>query len=474
MAEARDVMEKKWDIIIIGGGPGGYVASLRAAQLKRRVALIENDRLGGTCINYGCIPTKYLLYHTHLFTEVKGSKVFDGLLEGLKINLTRLQKEKQRVVNQLVQSLELLLKRNGVEVFPGMARFIDERRVTVEIGGEERVLEGENLILATGSKPAELPFLKPNGEEVITSQEALECESVPKKLLVVGAGVVGIELGLLFQRLGSEVTILEIMPTLLPGWDRELVSRLQRILKVQGLTVDTQMRIEESIVDRGQVTLKGTCLKDNASFELSGEKVLLATGRKANSDEIASSLLGIGLDKSGFVRVNAHLETSIPGIYAIGDLTGGKLLAHKASYEGVVAVENISGEKKTVDYSALPAAVFSEPECASIGLTEEEAQERGGAVKVGRFPLRASGRALTMGREEGMVKIIANERDEILGAHILAPNASEIMAEMSLAMAKGLKLQDIASTIHIHPTLSEAVMEASLKANNLALHILNL
>lgn len=466
-------MKKKLDIIIIGGGPGGYVAALRGAQLKRSVVLIENDRVGGTCINYGCIPTKYLLYQTHLFSETKESKIIDGPLKELKINWKNMQKEKQRVVGQLVKGLEFILKKNGIEVIKGKGTLESERRVIIRRGEEEGVIEGEKIILATGSHSADLPFLAPNGKEVITSREALEFKSIPEKMLIIGAGVIGIELGAIYQRLGSDISVLEIMPTILPGWDKEIVSRLQRILKIQGLKIFTQMKIEESTVEKGFVTLKGRCLKDNISFKFKGEKVLLATGRKPNSDDLKSSLLEIELDEPGFVRVNSHLETSIPGIYAIGDLTGGKLLAHKASHEGIVAAENASGARKIVDYNALPMAVFTEPEFSSIGLTEEEAQKNGIKTKIGRFPIRASGRALTMEKEEGLVKVIANEKDEIIGAHILAPNASEIMAEISLAMSKSLKIQDIASSIHIHPTLSESVMEASMKAKGMALHILN-
>jgi len=467
-------MQKKWDMIIVGGGPGGYVAALRGAQLNKRVVLIERDKVGGTCINYGCIPTKYLLYQTKVLGEIQESKVVEGPVEELRLNWKKTQEEKQEVVERLVDGLDFLLEKNGIEFIKGKARLKGKRQVEVQTRGEEKVIEGDKIILATGSQPADLPFLTPNGKEVITSREALEFETLPQKMLIIGAGAIGIELGTLYHRMGSDVSILEIMPTILPGWDEEIVTRLERILKTQGLKIFTQMRIEQGVVKEGFVSLKGTCLKDNNSFEFKGEKVLLAAGRKPNSDYLESTSLNILLDEFGFVRVNPRLETNIPGIYAIGDLIGGKLLAHKASHEGLVAAENVSGAKIPMDYKALPMAVYTEPEFSSVGLTEEEAQMKGIKTKIGRFPLRASGRALTMGTEEGIVKIIADEKDKIIGAQILAPNASEIIAEISLAMAKCLKLQDIASSIHIHPTLSEAVMKASLKARGMALHIMNI
>jgi len=467
-------MPRKWDIIILGGGPGGYVAALRATQLKKRVLLIEKDKVGGTCMNYGCIPTKYLLHQTKLISEIKKSKIVDGPLDKLRFNLEKMLKEKQKVVEQLVQGLNFILKKKGVEVINGEASLKSENEVTVQTGEGEILIESEKIILATGSRPGELPFIIPNGKEVVTSKEALEIGTIPKKMLIIGAGTIGIEFGIIFQRLGSDVTILEIMPTILPGWDKEIVSRLQRILKTQGLRIFTQMRIDESLIEDGLICLRGTCLKDSTSFEFKGEKVLLAVGRRPNSDYFKSTPVNISVDEYGFIRVNPHFETNIPGIYAIGDVIGGKLLAHKASHEGLIAAENASGAKKTVDYETMPMAVYAEPELSSVGLTEEEAQERGIKTKVGRFPLRASGRALTMGKEEGIVKIVADENDKIIGAHILAPNASEIVAEITLAIGKGLKLQDVASSIHIHPTLSEAVMEASMKARGMALHIMNI
>ena len=467
-------MDNKYDLAIIGGGPGGYVAAIRAAQLKKRVVLVEKDRIGGTCMNYGCIPAKYLLHQTKIYRELKENKNIEGPLEKIKCNWKRVQEEKNKIVERLVKGVEFLLRKNGIEIVKGEGFIKSEKQIAVKTEGGDQILESDKIILATGSRPAALPFLEPNGKEVVTSREALEFDSIPAKMLVVGAGAVGIEMGSIYQRLGSDVSVLEIMPTILPGSDREMVVRLERILKQQGFKIHNQMRIEESNIKEGRVSLKGTDLKTQSAFEFEAEKVLVAAGRKPNTEGLTGKELKLLLDKQGFVKVNNLLETNIPGIYAIGDMIDGHLLAHKASHEGIIAAENASGLKAEINYKALPLAVYTEPEFSSVGLTEEEAKQRGIKIQVGLFSLQANGRALTTGSQEGMVKIIADEKDQIIGAHILAANASEFISEISLAMKRGLKIQDVSSSIHIHPTLSEAVMEAALKAKNQAIHILNI
>ncbi len=467
-------MAKKWDLIIIGGGPGGYVAAIRGAQLKKKVLLIEKHKIGGTCMNYGCIPAKFLLHQTKIYKDLKTSRNLKGPVEAIQCNWKRVQEEKSRAVERLVKGLEFLLQKNGVEIVNGMGCLLGNQQVSVRSDGEnEQVLDAEKIVLATGSQPADLPFLKPNGKEIVTSREALEFENIPQRMIVVGAGAIGLEMATIYQRLGSEVSILEILPTVLPGSDRETAKRLEKILKVQGLNVYTQMKIESSQIRKGKVLVKGTSLESQSPFEFEAEKVLLAVGRNPNSEGLGAKESGLAVDDNGWVRVNPQLETNIPGVFAIGDLIGGKLLAHKASHEGVVAVENAAGENKEMRYEALPMAVYTDPEFSSVGLTEEEAAEKGMKIQTGLFSLQASGRALTMGRQEGMVKIIADESDLVIGAHVLAPNASEFISEITLAMSKGLKVQDMSSSIHIHPTLSEAVMEAALKVKNEAIHILN-
>jgi dihydrolipoyl dehydrogenase len=465
-------MSEKRDLVIIGGGPGGYVAALRAAQLRKKVTLLEGDRIGGTCMNYGCIPTKFLLSQTESWSKLKRNPRIKGWGETIRFDWPGVQKEKREVVDRLVRGTEFLLERNGIEVWKGQGALRREREVLFRGPDGERSLEAEKIILATGSTSSDLPFLKPDGDAILTHLEALDLEQVPNSLIVVGAGAVGLEIGTIYSRAGTDVTVLEILPAILPGTDRQMAVRLERALKKQGLKIFTEMRIEQSERASGAVGLKGTCLKTGKPFAFTAEKVLLAAGRRPNSEFLRDGF-GALLDRAGNVQVNARLETASPGIYAVGDLIGGRLLAHKASHEGIVAAENAAGGAAEMEYGALPMAVFTEPELASVGLTDEEAGAAGLQTQVGLFSLQANGRALTLENPEGMIKIIADREDRIIGAHILAPFASEMIAEMTLAVRKGLKLQDVVQTIHIHPTVSEAMMEAVLKAKGRALHALN-
>jgi dihydrolipoamide dehydrogenase len=344
-------------------------------------------------MNYGCIPTKYLLHQTKFLQELKKNAQIDGPKAELRLNWKRAQDEKAKVVERLVKGTEFLLEKNGVELILGTGFLKNEREVRVDAAGAERGFEAQAIILATGSRAAHLPFLNPDGREVVTSREALEFTDIPRTMIVIGAGAIGIEIGSIYARMGTEVTILEIMPTILPGCDREIVTRLERLLKKQGLKVHTQMRIEEASVQGGRVVLRGTCLKGNVPFVVEGEKALLATGRRPYSDQFRSAGLPLSLAKGGHIEVDLYLETRIKNIFAVGDLIGGKLLAHKASHEGIIAAENACGGRKTVNYGALPMAVFTEPEFASVGLTEEDAREKLGSIQIGHFSLQASGRA---------------------------------------------------------------------------------
>jgi len=465
-------MSEKRDLIIIGGGPGGYVAALRAAQLRKKVTVIEGDRIGGTCMNYGCIPTKFLLNQTKVWSELRHNPRIEGWGEAVRLNWPSVQQGKRAAVERLVRGTEFLLERNGVEVLRGKGELESERKVRFQGRDQEKMLEAEKIVLAMGTVSAELPFLKPDGQTILTHLEALDLETPPSSLIVIGAGAIGLEIGTIYSRIGTEVVVLEILPTILPGSDRQMTVRLERLLNKQGLKIFTGMRIEECVVASGMVSLKGTCIKTGKPFEFGAEKVLLATGRRPNSDFLRERFDGL-LDRSGFVKVNARLETEAAGIYAVGDVIGGKLLAHKASHEGQVAAENAAGGSAEMDYAALPMTVFTEPELASVGLTEEEARAAGIPLEVGLFSLQANGRALTLENPEGMVKIIAAPDDRIVGAHILAPFASEMIPELTLAVRKGMTVQDISQTIHVHPTVSEAMMEAALKAKGKALHALN-
>jgi dihydrolipoamide dehydrogenase len=461
-------------LVIIGAGPGGYLAALRAAQLGLEVTVVEENKVGGICINVGCIPTKYLLHQTMIFNKLKTSKNLEGPVQELRLNWKKVQQEKEVVVDRLVKGLEFLLTRNKVKIIKGKGKVVGPGQVRVKTEKEEISLTADKIILATGSRPADFPFLRFDGKKVISSTEALSLNEVPKSLLVVGAGAIGLELGSSYQRVGVEVTILEIMPTILPGTDKTSALRLERILKKQGLKIFTQMKIETAEVSDTQVKLKGVSLADGKPFEFSAEKVLIAAGRRPNVEDIVWDETLLKKQKGNFLEVNEHGETSIQGIYAIGDLTGGKLLAHKAYHDGRVAAENAAGFDSQIDYTALPAAIFTEPELATVGLSQEEAEAQGLEIKVGEFPLQASGRALTMDSTDGLVRIIADKKtDEVLGAHILAPHASEMIPVLTMAVARRLKLKEVDSIIYIHPTLSESIPEAALKANGLALHILN-
>ena len=460
--------------MVIGAGPGGYVAAIRAAQLNKRTAVVEKERIGGTCMNWGCIPTKYLLHQTKIFVQAKENPNCEGPKGELQCNWSRVQSGKKDVVQRLVKGIEYLLQRQGVDIIRGEAVLKNDHRVAVHDGRSEELYDVQKIILATGSSSKDLPFLSFKGNEIIDSRSALELEDIPDDMVIVGAGAIGLEMGTIFRRLGCRVRVLEIMPSILPGSDVSVARRLERILKSQGLEIATRMRIEGAQIHDGRISLNGTCLKDNSPFEFKTRRVLLAAGRRPNTDVLKQGDVDPGLDDAGFVRVDGHLETGIPGIYAIGDLTGGKLLAHKASHEGILAVENAAGSKRKMEYHALPMSVFTEPEFASVGLTEREARDiHGDRVKTGQFSLQANGRALTLGEFEGAVKVVADSKERIVGAHMIAPHASELIAEITLAIKKGLCLKDVAATIHIHPTLSEAIMESALHARNEAIHVMN-
>lgn len=465
-------MSEKFDLAVIGGGPGGYVAALRAAQLKQKVVLFEKERVGGTCMNWGCIPAKFLLHQTKVFKETKDNKYIDGPLDALTCSWGKIQEQRKKIVERFVRGIEFLLKKNGIHLIQGTAKLRNEQQIEVQGGEHNGIFEAEKIILATGSRPASLPFLKPDGVRIITSKEGLELPEIPDDMIIVGAGAIGMELGTIYQRLGSQVTILEIMPDILPGNDQEMTTRLERLLKLQGLKIHTHTELRKAVTDKEKINLESFCLKEKNPQIFEGQKVLSAVGRIPNSELFIDSGASF-VDEKGFVRVNEYLETEMPGVWAIGDLIGGKLLAHKASHEGILAAENAAGMRKKARYKALPMAVYTEPEFASVGLTEKQARDEGRPVQVGVFTFQANGRALTMGKPEGMTKVIADDEDTIIGAHILGPNASELLAELTLCVEKGMKLQDVSSVFHIHPTLSETAMEAALKAKGEALHVLN-
>lgn len=469
-------MVESRDIVIIGGGPGGYLAALRLAQLGRQATLVEESWLGGTCINVGCIPTKYLLHQTRTFHEAKTNKNFAGAVDQLFLDWNKVQRGRKYTIDRLVAGLNFLLTKNKVEIVRAKASLLGSKSIHVKGENIEITYKAEKIIVATGSETAYLPFLTPDKKTILTSTEALEISSIPKSLLIVGAGAVGLELGSIFQRAGSDVTVLEIMSQILPGTDQESASRLERTLKKQGLKIFTSMRIEKAIEENGQLVLRGTDLASNKEFSFRAEKVLLAAGRRPATASLFTGSFNLDTDKAGFIKVDHFLETSEPGIYAIGDVIGGKLLAHKAYYDAHCVASNVSGlKKRKADYSALPMAVFTDPEYASVGVSQEEAEkEHGSKVKIGIFPLQASGRALTIDATEGMAKLIADESERVIGAHVISPAASELIPVLTMAVARKMTLNDVASIIYVHPSLSESIGEAALKARHEALHILNI
>lgn len=459
----------RFNLVIIGGGPGGYVAAIYAAKRKARVALIEKGDLGGTCLNRGCIPTKALIHSVNLYNSFKEAEKF-----GIKVNpgevsfdWQAMQQNKGEIVEMLKTGVEGLLKANGVKVYRGTAILEDPNRVRV-ISKNEELLTTEKVILATGSVPGSIPIPGHDLEGVINSDEALSLSMLPSSLVIIGGGVIGIELGFIFNALGVEVTILEMESQILPRFDQEIALELKKNLENSGIKIFTETKARS-------IAKTGDCLK--TQFEVQGviqevvtEKVLMAVGRNTVSDAFRN--LGIKTERSGVV-VDDYLCTNLSNIYAIGDLTGKAMLAHVASHQGMTAVRNALGEKIKMDYKVIPSCVYCEPQIATVGLTEQEAKELcKGNIRVGKFPFAASGKALTMRDRRGFVKVISDARyDEILGVQIIGPHATELIGEAALAIKQECTVNELIETIHAHPTLSEALMEASFNLQQLSIHI---
>ncbi len=468
-------IDSQYKLIIIGAGPGGYVAAIRAAQLGLKTLIVERQFIGGTCLNVGCIPSKDLLTATELYELIKHAKDFGITVGEVSIDLKKMQSRKNRNVKALTAGVEYLLKQNKVDIFKGSARFLDKNSLELSAGDEIQKVAAENVIIATGTVPIELPGLSFGDPDILDSTKALALDSVPKDMVVIGGGAIGLEMATVYLRLGTEITIVEMLETILPGMDIDLTSQSEAIFKKQGMKIMTSTmvsgsskvdgRFELSLVDAGERKDKG---------KISCEKVLVSVGRKVDTSDLGLDKIGIKTDKRGFIEVDDQMKTNLPGIYAIGDVVGGKLLAHKASKEGEIAAEVVAGRDSQMDYKAVPGVVYTEPEIASVGLTEQEAKEQIFELKIGRFPFRASGRARTMGMMDGLVKIMADKSTgKVLGVHIIGPKASDLIAEATFAISLGATVEDIAETIHAHPTLSETVMEAALNADGRAIHILN-
>ena len=465
-----------YDVVIIGSGPGGYVAAIRCAQLGLKTALIEKySSLGGTCLNVGCIPSKALLDSSEHFYNAQHTFTEHGIdiKGGVKVNLVQMIKRKQDVVDQTVNGINFLMKKNKIDVYTGHGSFVDSKTVSIaKADGTTEQISTKNAIIATGSKPASLPFIQIDKKRVITSTEALKLEEVPKHMIIIGGGVIGLELGSVYARLGAKISVVEFMDSIIPTMDRTMGKELQKSLKKIGFEFYLSHKVKEVTAKGKTVTVKA----DNSKGEelvLEGDYVLVAVGRKPYTDNLGLDKAGVKLDDRGKVEVDAHLQTNVPGIYAIGDVIKGAMLAHKAEEEGVFVAETIAGQKPHINYNLIPGVVYTWPEVASVGQTEEQLKEQNRAYKVGSFPFKASGRARASMDIDGLVKVLADkETDEILGVHMIGPRCADMIAEAVVAMEFRASAEDIGRISHAHPTFTESFKEAALDATSKrALHI---
>jgi dihydrolipoamide dehydrogenase len=465
----------KYDVVIIGSGPGGYVAAIRCAQLGMKTALIERyATLGGTCLNVGCIPSKALLDSSEHYHQAKDQFATHGIkLNNLEVDMPQMIKRKQEVVDQTTGGINFLMKKNKIDVLHGHGSFKSATEVQIaKEDGSTETIEAKKVIIATGSKPASLPFIKIDKKRIITSTEALELKSVPKKMIVIGGGVIGLEMGSVYARLGCEVTIVEYMDSIIPTMDRSMGKELGRSMKKLGIKLLTSHKVKEVTGSSSSVTVKADDKKGN-EVELKADYCLVAVGRKPYTDQLGLENTGVKVDDRGRIEVDNHLETAVKGIFAIGDVIKGAMLAHKAEDEGIFVAEYMSGQKPHINYLLIPGVVYTWPEVASVGYTEEQLKEMGTAYKVGSFPFKASARARASMDTDGIAKVLADkETDEILGVHIVGPRAADMIAEAVVAMEFRASAEDISRMSHAHPTFTEALKEAALAAtDNRALHV---
>jgi dihydrolipoamide dehydrogenase len=464
-----------YDLVILGGGPGGYVAAIRAAQLGQKVAVVERENLGGVCVNWGCIPTKALIYNAEIANVLShDGKDFGFSFDNLKLDYSVAQKRSRQVSERLMKGINFLFRKNNITLIEGTGTLTGPKQVKVEPGGQ--VIEGKNLIIATGAKARALPGMKIDGKKVITSREALELKEAPKRLVIVGAGAIGMEFAFVFRAYGSEVTVIEMLPHVLPLEDEETAAEAAKAFKRQGIDLLVNTRTEGIETSDAGVTVKVKDQESGAEKTLEADVVLVAIGVAPNTQGIGLEAAGVQTDKRGFIVVDEYLRTNVPGVYSIGDVTGKLLLAHVASAQGIVAAEHIAGHEtrpmRDSDYAFMPRCTYCNPQVASLGYTEAQAKEKGYEIKVGKFPFIANGKALGMNEKNGFVKIIADTKyGEILGAHLVGPEVTELLPELALAHTWELTAEEIARTVHAHPTLSEALMEAAHDVQGQAVHI---
>ncbi|NRS19066.1 dihydrolipoyl dehydrogenase [Brevibacillus sp. HB1.4B] len=458
------------DVLVIGAGPGGYVAAIRAAQMGKTVAVVEKGELGGVCLNVGCIPSKAMIHAAHTYEHTQHTESMGITMENVKVDFAKVQEWKSGIVKQLTGGVGSLFKGNKIQVIPGEALFVSENEVRVFHGYDVNRYRFQHCIIATGSRPIELPAF-PFGKRVMSSTEALSLTELPKSLVVIGGGYIGIELGTVFAKFGTKVTILEGSDQILPGFEPDMPRLVERKLKKLDVTIHTKALAQGMEETENGVIVTAEVKGEQQKIE--AEYVLVTVGRRPNTDELGIRDIGMNVTDRGLIVVDQQGRTSIPNVYAIGDIVAGPALAHKASYEGKVAAEAIAGHPAEVDYKAIPAVVFCDPEIASVGINEKEAKEKGIDYVVGRFPFAANGRALSVNAGEGYVKLIAEkETNLVLGAQIVGPEASNIIAEIGLAIEMGATLEDIELTIHAHPTLGEVTMEAAELALGRPIHVM--
>jgi dihydrolipoamide dehydrogenase len=462
-----------YDVVIIGSGPGGYVAAIRCAQLGMKTALIEKyNSLGGTCLNVGCIPSKALLDSSEHFHNAKHTFATHGIkINEPKVDLTQMMKRKEEVISQTVGGIDFLMKKNKIDTYTGVGSFADKNTIIIK-GEKEEKITTKNTIIATGSKPSSIPGIEIDKKRVISSTEALTLKEVPKHLIVIGGGVIGLELGSVYARLGAEVTVVEYMDSLIPTMDAQLGKELKKVLKKQGFKLNLSHKVQE-VKNLGDKVLVKAENKKGEIVEMEGDYCLVSVGRKAYTAGLGLENAGVKVDDRGRVDVDSNLRTNVEGIYAIGDVVKGAMLAHKAEEEGVFVAETIAGEKPHMDHNLIPGVVYTWPEVAAVGKTEEQLKAAGVEYKSGSFPFKASGRARASMDLDGFVKVLADkETDEILGVHMIGPRVADMIAEAVVAMEYRASAEDIARICHAHPTFTESFKEAALEATGKrALHI---
>ncbi|TWA71296.1 dihydrolipoamide dehydrogenase [Azospirillum brasilense] len=464
--------ESTFDVVVVGGGPGGYVCAIRAAQLGFKVACVEKrSALGGTCLNVGCIPSKALLAASEKFEEAKhGLAKFGIKVGGVELDLPGMLSHKDKVVKENTGGIEFLFKKNKIAWLKGAGRITAPN--TVEVEGVGTVTASKAIVIATGSEVTPLPGIEIDEQKIVSSTGALELPEVPKRLVVIGGGVIGLELGSVWGRLGAEVTVVEFLDRILPTMDGEVSKQMQRILGKQGMTFKLGSKVTGANVTNTGVTLSVEPAAGGTAEEVEADVVLVAIGRRAFTNGLGLDAVGVEMDNRGRVKIGAHFETNVPGIYAIGDVVEGPMLAHKAEEEGVALAELLAGQAGHVNHDLVPGVVYTWPEVAAVGKTEEELKAAGVAYKAGKFPFTANGRARASGTTDGFVKILADARtDKVLGVHMVGPNVSEMVGELAVAMEFSASAEDIARTCHAHPTLSEVTKEAALAVDGRALHI---